>query len=139
MLQVELICTGKVVLEQDQKKSMKEENDSDSDSTTAELYIRKREEMEQRELWKGIEKGVAKTFHRPIGHHQATVIVNMLSEEMRRIHFGLDKTSKMPWEGRLKDSLFEYAHPSSLSVPGRLLPVTPTQNLKPFRSKRKTG
>jgi len=58
----------------------------------------------------------------------------MLSEEMRRIHFGLDEAIKLPWERRLKGSLFEYAHPSSLSVPGRLLPVTPTQNLKPFRS-----
>ncbi len=135
--QVELICTGKVILERDQNKSL-EENESDSDSTTAELYIRKREETEQRELWKGVEKGVTKTFHRPIGHHQATVIVNMLSEEMRRIHFGLNKITKMPWDGRLKDSLFEYAHPSSLSVPGRLLPVTTTQNMKPFRSSSAT-
>jgi uncharacterized protein YbjQ (UPF0145 family) len=137
---VELICTGKVILERDQSNlSRMGEDGSDSDSTTNEFDVRNREEAEQRQLWKGVEEGVGKTFHRPIGHHQATVIVNMLSEDMRRLHFGLDAQSKMPWEHRLKESLFEYAHPSTLSVPGRLLPIAPKQRLKPARAATKVS
>ena len=129
---VELICTGKVILEHEQKKVSRLGDDkggiegSDSDSTSAELDIRKREELEQRQLWKGIEEGVANSFYRRIEHHQATVIVNMLSEEMRKIHFGLDVNTKMPWEYRLKNNLFKYTHLS--------LPITPPKTMGTFRS-----
>lgn len=143
---VELICTGKVILERDsqrliaiQEDGVKIEGDrdgSDSDSTTAEFEIRKRHESEQRQLWKEIEEGVAKTFHQPLKDPQSTVIVNMLSKEMRRIHFGLDENFIMPWEARLKESLFEYKYPSTLSVPGAFLPFKSNQmdNSKSFRS-----
>ena len=39
-----------------------------------------------------------KIFHHLVRLHQAAVIVNMLSKEMRNIHFGLDANAKMPWE-----------------------------------------
>ena len=136
---VELICTGKVILERDEKKVSQNREDgenesSDSDATSIEYDIRKRQQLEERRLWKGVEEGVMKTFHRPIGLHQATVIVNMLSKEMRNIHFGLHVNANMPWETRLKESLFEYTHPSTLSTPGNLLSVSPPEHIKPFRS-----
>ncbi len=132
---IELICTGKVILEHDDKDLPKKEDedendDGESDLTSIEYAIRNRQESEQRKLWKDVEEGVIKTFLRPIGRHQATVIVNMLSKEMRKIHFGLPDKVEMPWEDRLKDSFFDYAHPNF----GRLDPLPPAQNLKPYRS-----
>lgn len=132
---VELICTGKVILEKDQKNSKTHEDDEseggDLDATSTELAIRQRQESEQRELWKGVEEGAMKTFFRPIGHHEATVIVNMLSREMRRIHFGLDSKIEMPWESRLGDSYFDNAHP----IFGRLDPILPpSRGMKAMRS-----
>jgi uncharacterized protein YbjQ (UPF0145 family) len=128
---IELICTGKVILEHNNKKEDEDEkNDGESDLTSIEYAIRNRQEFEQRQLWKDVEEGVIRTFLRPIGRHQATVIVNMLSKEMRKIHFGLPDKAEMPWEDRLKDSFFDYAHPNF----GRLDPLTPAQTLKPYRS-----
>jgi len=116
---VELICTGKVVLERriEPMKSINERNDksgSDSGSTAAEFDVRSREEAEKRKLWKEVEDGVScltphardtREVARDTREVESTTIVNMLSENMRRQHYGLDMNSKVAWDDRLKQSI----------------------------------
>ena len=92
---IELICIGKVVLERRIGSTPKiSENgvDSDSDQTLAEeIEIRRREDAEQRQLLNKIESGVSKLFKSedPMGRNKTTVIVDVLSDEMKRRHLGM--------------------------------------------------
>jgi hypothetical protein len=92
---IELICTGKVVLERKLLENHKIVEDDDagalSDSTYLdELEIRRREDAELRELAKVVETGVSSMFRPKIGQNRSTVIVDQLSEDMKRAHLGLD-------------------------------------------------
>lgn len=130
---VELICTGKVVLEQREERmecidkseaDSKHSNSSDSDETTAEIHIRDREELEQRQLWGEVEQAVTRTFSRPLGPIESTVIVNMLSEKMRQQHYGLGPEGSLPWDERLR-SLIDSSTASSMSLGPYFPPMTP--------------
>jgi hypothetical protein len=116
---IELICTGKVVLEQrfDSTPTVDEDGGNASDTTFQdELDIRRREESELRELAKVVETGVSSMFRPKIGQTRSTVIVDQLSEDMKRSHLGLDSitsnrdnseksmSSKSPQNSRLVDS-----------------------------------
>ena len=95
---IELICTGKVVLERKLLETHKIAEDDDagalSDSTYLdELEIRRREDAELRELAKVVETGVSSMFRPKIGQNRSTVIVDQLSEDMKRAHMGLDTFS----------------------------------------------
>ena len=91
---IELICTGKVVLERKLLENRKIEEDNDgamSDSTYLdELEIRKREDAELRELAKVVETGVSSMFRPNIGENRSTVIIDQLSEGMKRAHLNGD-------------------------------------------------
>ena len=128
---VELICTGKVVLEQRQDKHHEDQgavsDDSDnSDIIAAEIEMRMREEAEQRELWTDVEESVAKTFFRKQAPNESTVIVNMLSIQMRKELYGLDSESKLPWDERLTSLVDSTIHTNmplnydSLTLPSPL-------------------
>jgi hypothetical protein len=92
---IELICTGKVIMERrfdSTPKIEEEEEDIDSDSTRMdELEIRRREDAEQRELVRDIEVGslFAKDIFPSIGQNRTTVIVDCLSDDMKRLHLGI--------------------------------------------------
>jgi hypothetical protein len=91
---IELICTGKVILERNFEATPKieEEEGVDSDSTRMdELEIRRREDAEQRELVRDLETGVSSLFmtEPSISQNRTTVIVDRLSEVMKRIHLGM--------------------------------------------------
>jgi hypothetical protein len=93
---IELICTGKVVLERKliESHKIKEDDGALSDSTYLdELEIRRREDAELRELAKVVETGVSSMFRPKIGQNRSTVIVDQLSEDMKRAHLGLDSFS----------------------------------------------
>lgn len=115
---IELICTGKVVLERRFESTPRiEEDGAASDSTFMdELEIRRREDAELRELAKAVETGVSSMFRPKIGQTRSTVIVDKLSEDMKRAHLGLDSNgsgrdssekvligSKSPTSERLAD------------------------------------
>ena len=124
---VELICTGKVVLERGEGtgKRIEEENSDDSDDsdvTTAEIGMRMREEAEQRQLWCDVEESVEQTFSRPLGPIESTVIVNMLSAQSRKILYGLDPNCKLPWDDRLT-SLVDTTSHASMVPPQTLMPL----------------
>mmetsp|Transcript_20579 Transcript_20579/g.31165 ORF Transcript_20579/g.31165 Transcript_20579/m.31165 type:complete len:1455 (-) Transcript_20579:42-4406(-) len=91
---IELICTGKVVFENrlGQIPKIDEQTDvgasSDDDTIAQELEIRRREEADQRELLNEIEVGVSNLLDKRT-MNQATVIIDMLSDEMKRRHLGL--------------------------------------------------
>jgi uncharacterized protein YbjQ (UPF0145 family) len=97
---IELICIGKVVLEKrfGQMSMIEEqgERDSDDDIIAEEIEIRRREEADQRELLREVETGVSALFkadrHSP---NKATVIVDTLSVEMKRLHLGLQNSSSL--------------------------------------------
>ncbi|CAJ1956513.1 unnamed protein product [Cylindrotheca closterium] len=84
---IELICTGKVVLERTGTRLEANGDDSDS-SVLEELKLRKKEDLEQRELSREIEKGaLLLTSPTPsISQNRATVIVDKLSDEMKQLH-----------------------------------------------------
>jgi hypothetical protein len=116
---VELICTGKVVIEQCEERfdgaeesedGSARSNMSDSDETVAEIHIRDREELEQRQLWGEVEQAVTKTFSRPLGPIESTVIVNMLSQNMRQKHYGLGPDGSLPWDDRLRSLIDSTTH-----------------------------
>merc|ERR1712238_315111 len=89
---IELVCTGKVVLEKKLIECHKiEENDSAASGSTFldELEIRRREDKELRELAEVVETGVSRLFRPKIGQGRSTVIVDQLSEEMKRTHLGI--------------------------------------------------
>lgn len=88
---IELICTGKVLVERKDKGTPKIEENGDSDSTLLdELEIRRREDAEQREVSRRVESGVASMMlgGPSVSQNRATVIVDRLSDEMKRLHLG---------------------------------------------------
>ena len=95
---IELICTGKVILERRFDATPKIEEDGiDSDSTMMdELEIRRREDAEHRDLVRDIEGGASSLFvaEPSIGQNRATVIVDRLSDEMKRLHLGCSDSQK---------------------------------------------
>lgn len=143
---VELICTGKVVLERriEPMKSINEKNDksgSDSGSTAAEFEVRSREETEKRKLWEDVEDGVNRLTLRPARDTreaardtrevESTTIVNMLSENMRRQHYGLDMNSKIAWDDRLKSD-YTGVRPIRTASTGTSLPNSSTGTVPRF-------
>lgn len=112
---VELICTGKVVLEhREHSEKIIEEYDGDvsddSDITAAEIEMRMREQSEQRQLWGDVEESVESTFSRKLGPTESTVIINMLSSNNRKKLYGLDAKSKLPWDDRLTSLVDSTSH-----------------------------
>jgi hypothetical protein len=95
--QIELIFTGKVVLERrfDSTPKIEEDSGNASDSTFFdELEIRRREDAELRELAQIVEK--ADMFQLPtIGPNRSTVVVDQLSEEMKRMHLSAGTVREM--------------------------------------------
>jgi hypothetical protein len=88
---IEIICSGKVILERRDKATPKIEENGDSDNTLLdELEIRRREDADQREVSRKVETGVASLFVAgpSVGQNRATVIVDKLSDEMKRLHLG---------------------------------------------------
>jgi hypothetical protein len=88
---IELICTGKVIYEQNESTPSIEENRNETDSTLMdELEIRRQEDAERRELSNKVESGASSLFAMvpSIGQNRATVIIDRLSEEMKRLHLG---------------------------------------------------
>lgn len=83
---IELICTGKVIVE---KTSTSLDGKLDSDSTLLEeIELRKKEDLEQRKLSKEIEKGalLLSSTAPSISQSRATVIVDILSDNMKQLH-----------------------------------------------------
>jgi hypothetical protein len=95
---VELICIGKVVLERqfDSTPRIKEEGEdgavSSDETKTDEMELRRREDAERRQLLGEIESEVSRLFRmdQPLIHDRATVIIDRLSDEMKRKHLGFD-------------------------------------------------
>lgn len=117
---VEIICTGKVVLERREETinnitAHPSSDSDDSDITLAESEMRLREEKENRLMISEIEESVQKTFFKEIGQHESTVIVNMLSLHHRRKLYGLDKASKLPWDDRLTSLTDSTTHANMMS------------------------
>jgi hypothetical protein len=99
---IELICTGKVILEKRSSYIHRIDElqsrgvDSDADTITEELEIRRREEVDQRELHSDLETGVSGIFKRDeLAGCTATVIVDVLSDEMKRRHISLASSAKL--------------------------------------------
>lgn len=85
---VELICIGKVVLERDFESSNTTlDNLLDADDV-AEFEIRHNEESEQRLLLAELEENATATIQRHLGPYQSTVIVDLLSNHVRRYYEG---------------------------------------------------
>lgn len=85
---IELICTGKVVLEKMfEKNAIQEDNDSD-DTKADELETRRQEDADSRELLQQIEQGMSAWFkiQPSIAQNRATVIEDKLSEQMKQLH-----------------------------------------------------
>jgi len=138
--QVELVCIGKVILERrfdtsaiiSEKKNTGGE-DSD-DSRRDELEIRRREESEMRLIQKDIQAGIEVLFPTEpvVSQSQCTVIVDKLSDEMRRMHRSIFADKKTTKSDARKDeasprhsaNLAHYSPRSSprLTIP-RLSPV----------------
>lgn len=96
---IELICTGKVVLERKLLENHKIDEDEGaiSDSTYLdELEIRRREDAELRELAEVVETGITSMFRPNIGQNRSTVIIDQLSEEMKRAHLGINSAKDPP-------------------------------------------
>lgn len=106
---IELICFGKVILEKKFKATQRideergdnqsEESAETNDTQMEEYEIRRREDTEQRQLLSELEDKVSSLFttQEPIGENKTTVIVDMLSDDMRRRHLGL-RVLDMPIE-----------------------------------------
>jgi hypothetical protein len=95
---IELVCTGKVVLERKliASDTIDEDDGAVSDSTFLdELEIRRREDKELRELAEVVESGVSRLFRPKIESSRSTVIVDQLSEEMKRAHLGFDSSREL--------------------------------------------
>jgi hypothetical protein len=93
---IELICFGKVIKEHIWPTSATPkiaEEEVDSDSTRMdELEIRRREHAEQQEVYREMQASGASTLfltEPSIGQNRTTVIIDRLSDEMKRIHLGL--------------------------------------------------
>jgi hypothetical protein len=115
--EIELLCTGKVIMERRFESTPKiaEESGNESDDTFAdEMEIRRREDAELRELAQVVETG--EIFQLPtIGSNRSTVIVDQLSDEMKRVHLGeaTVEKDKAKASTELNTSL-EYDKPSPL-------------------------
>jgi len=106
---IELICFGKVVLEkkfkatpridEERDGSGSEESAETNDTQVEEYEIRRSEDAEQRKLLGELENKVSSLFttQEPIGENRTTVIVDMLSDDMKRRHLGL-RVLDMPIE-----------------------------------------
>ena len=71
-------------------EEQKGERDSDDDTIADEMEIRRREEVDQRKLLREIEDGVEVLFKADQHSlNKATVIVDTLSDDMKRLHLGL--------------------------------------------------
>ena len=94
--QIELICTGKVILERrelyETVADSAEDQDAkveDSDSERREeIQIRRQEDTEMRLTCKDIEASIRSLFQTElvIGQNRSTVIVDKLSDQMRKMH-----------------------------------------------------
>jgi hypothetical protein len=85
---IELICTGKVVLERKFEKPRIDE-DKDSDNSKAdELETRRQEDADSRQLLRQVEESMSSWFkvQPSIAQNRATVIEDNLSEQMKRLH-----------------------------------------------------
>ncbi len=111
------------MLETAVRESDKDDSLNDIDTTNDEISVRVEEEVERRRLWNEIEESVSKTFSAPIGRVESTVIINMLSANMRREHYGLPLGQKLPWDDRLT-SLIDSSTRDSISW-SKMLPLSP--------------
>jgi len=98
--EIELVCYGKVVLERgsatQQKiaETLKQVEDDDSDTSRKdELEIRRKEDSEMRLIQNDIEASINLLFpsDTTVGPDQFTVIVDKLSDDMRRKHLSIAK------------------------------------------------
>jgi hypothetical protein len=132
--QVELVCFGKVVLERRLDATQVDEltvGSAGSDNTKAdELEIRRREDAEMRSIQSNIEASISTIFKTDlIGQNRATVIVDQLSDEMKRYHAGVRCSSPLQL-GRLK------ASPTSSDAAAKTIPM-PVLQLSPRLSPRR--
>ncbi len=104
---VELICIGKVVLERRFETTPRINEEvvdgvSSDETKTDELELRRREDAERRQLLGEIESEVSRLFRmdQPLIQDRATVIIDRLSDEMKRKHLGFDgdSLSDLCWE-----------------------------------------
>lgn len=135
---IELICFGKVILEKKFKATQRideergdnesEESAETNDTQMEEYEIRRREDTEQRQLLSELEDKVSSLFttQEPIGENKTTVIVDMLSEDMRRRHLGL-RVLDMPIEEDDDSDFDKSPKPTiSQSPPCFLSPLLPS-------------
>jgi len=137
---IELVCIGKVVLEKRHEASaggMDIRSGSDSDDTVgAEYKIRVQEDADRLQLLTETEAGLTKVFERihQIGARQLTVTVDMLSDEMKMLHFGMESSFRknsvyasapLPpislKDRRATASVVEYSDSSNLTPPSNNL------------------
>ena len=141
---IELICFGKVVLEKKFELSSKiteERNGSgneseDSNDTQVEEYeIRCREDVEQRELIRELEEKVSTLFttEEPIGENRTTVIVDMLSDDMKRRHIGVGSLDAPIEEAEERDVEKSPTSSASTKSSPTLLPAVALSPLQKFR------
>jgi hypothetical protein len=133
---IELICFGKVILEKNFKSTPKiaeesggseSEKSAETNDTRLEEYeIRRQEDAEQRQLLSEFEKDVSSLFKtgEPIGQNKETVIVDMLSDEMKRLHLGMSVLDMPIDEAEERDVDRSPKDPFSRS-PQKSLPIFP--------------
>jgi hypothetical protein len=115
--QIELICTAQVVPER-RTVSAKPSNDDDSaaseSTVNVEMAIQRNEESEMRMLQSDIETNIQSLFHTElrIGQNLSTVIIDRLSNEMRRKHMNF--TADVYWNDT-DDPDDAYAYSGELS------------------------
>jgi hypothetical protein len=147
---IELICFGKVVLEkkfspttkiaEEPDASESEESQDTIDTQVEEYEIRCREDAEQRQLLSDLEKNVSSLFRtdEPLGENKETVIIDMLSDEMKRLHFGrrvldtpIDEADEKDVEKspNLKDTFSKTSHHAQKSLPFLSLSPAPRNRL----------
>ena len=98
--QVELICIGKVVLEKKFESTAKIEEekkpDSESeDSRKDELEVRRREQVDMHALQNDIDSSINSLFsaEKKLLQNRSTVLVDKLSDEMKRKHMSKEEVS----------------------------------------------
>lgn len=145
---IELICFGKVILEkkfkatprinEERDGSGSEESAETNDSQVEEYEIRRHEDTEQRQLMGELEDKVSSLFttQEPIGENRTTVIVDTLSDDMKRRHLGL-RILDMPIEeaedsGSDKSPTMKSASPKQSPKPLLSLSVSPTKSPRGF-------
>jgi len=148
--QIELLCFGKVVLERRYSDTQPiEENDGDasvgSDNTKEdEREIRRREESEMQALQHEIEENVSSLFHTDlqIGQNVSTVIVDKLSDEMKRKHMSFSDLSPDSEESDVSSELVSSSPPippGSVSSPRSQPRLSPKIRLSPRTRHRSEG